>query len=165
MVHCTISQCGISKLSFLVAGYALNCYNYIRFLHTAIIPFIHQLHSNECYWMDGLAMDGPSDCPLCQQHAGFPPAIKNLLCPQGCKLTMRRFTVAGQIFQGRAQKGCLWWRMGGNFNPGAKAEHQGKGSSNSPSNDPLSLQHVGSLHSRWLLGGLLLAIKLRPIRH
>ena len=50
MVHCTISQCGISKLSFLVAGYALNRHNYIRFLHTAVIPFIRQLHSNERYW-------------------------------------------------------------------------------------------------------------------
>ena len=51
MVHYTISQCGILKMSFLVAGYALNRHNYIRFLHTAVIPFIRQLHSNECYWL------------------------------------------------------------------------------------------------------------------
>ena len=46
-----------------------------------------------------------------------------------------------------------------------KAENQ-EGPANSRSND---LQHnqgaIGSLHLRWLLGGLLLGIEPRPIRH
>ena len=83
----------------------------------------HPLHPSASQQWVLLAMDGPGNCPLCQQHTGFPPAIRHLLCPQGCKLTMRCFALAGQRFQGRAQKGCLWWRMGGNFNPGAEAEH------------------------------------------
>ena len=51
MEHCAISQCGISKLSFSEAGYAVNHYNYIRFLRIAIIPFIRQHHGNGHYWL------------------------------------------------------------------------------------------------------------------
>ena len=49
---------------------------------------------------------------------------------------------------------------------GTKAENQ-EGPANSPSDDPF--QHsqgaIGSLHLRWVLGGLLLGIEPRPIRH
>ena len=69
----------------------------------------------------------------------------------------------------RAQKGCLRQRMGGYFNPGAEAENQGKGLANSPFDDPLPLQHgqgaIGSMRSRWLLGGPPLNIEPRPIRY
>ena len=64
----------------------------------------------------------------------------------------------------RSKRLCMM-DMGGNFNPGAEAEHQGKGSSNSHSNDPLSFQHDGNLRSKWLLGSPLLGIKICPIRH
>ena len=57
--------------------------------------------------------------------------------------------------------------MGGNFNPGAEAENQEKGPANSPSNNPLPLQHyreaIGCLRLRWLLGGPPLGIKPHPI--
>ena len=46
--HCTISQCGISKLSFLEKGYAFYHHNHIRFF---CIPFIHQHYGNGLYWL------------------------------------------------------------------------------------------------------------------
>ena len=49
--HCAISQRGISKLSFLEKGYAINLYNYIRFLRIVIIPFIYQHYGNGHYWL------------------------------------------------------------------------------------------------------------------
>ena len=65
-----------------------------------------------------------------------------------------------------AQKGFLRWRMGDVFNPTTKAEIQ-EGPANSHSNDPLQHSHgaIGSLRLSWLLGGLLLGIEPRPIRH
>ena len=66
------------------------------------------------------------------------------------------------------QKDCLQQRMGGTFNPGAEAENQEKGLTNSPFNNPLPQQGqraIGRLHSRWLLGSLPLSIEPRPIRH
>ena len=59
----------------------------------------------------------------------------------------------------RTKKG---WRMGRDYNPGAEAENQ-EGPANSPSNDPLPLQHcqgaIGCLCLRWLLGGSLFGIE------
>ena len=59
--------------------------------------------------------------------------------------------------------------MGGNFNPGAEVENQGKGLANYPFDNPLPLQYsqgtIGGLRSRWLMGGLPLGIEPRPIRH
>ena len=56
--------------------------------------------------------------------------------------------------------------MGGDFNPGNKAENQ-EGPANSRSNDPHkhSQTAIGSLRLRWLLGSLPLDIEPRPIRH
>ena len=51
MEHGAISQCRISKLSFLEAGYAVNHHNYVRFLSTTIIPLIRQHHGNGHYWL------------------------------------------------------------------------------------------------------------------
>ena len=51
MGYCPISQYGISKLSFLEAGYTVNHHNYIRFLCTAVIPFICQHHGNSRYYL------------------------------------------------------------------------------------------------------------------
>ncbi len=57
--------------------------------------------------------------------------------------------------------------MGGNFNPGAEVDNQGEGPANSPSNNPLPLQHclgaIGCWRLRWLLGGPLLGIEPDPI--
>ena len=54
--------------------------------------------------------------------------------------------------------------MGGDFNPSAEAENQGKGPVNSPSNNPLTLQGaIGCLRLRWLLGGPLLGLEPHPI--
>ena len=47
----------------------------------------------------------------------------------------------GTVHHHHAQKGCLQWKMGSNFNPGAEAENQRKHPENSPSNNPLPLQH------------------------
>ena len=59
--------------------------------------------------------------------------------------------------------------MGGNFNPRTEAENQGVGPENSLSDYPLppkySQRAIGSLHSRWLLGGPPLDIEARPVRH
>ena len=59
--------------------------------------------------------------------------------------------------------------MGGDFDPGAEAENQGKGTGDSPSNDPSALQHgqgaFGSLRPRWLLGRPPLGIEPRLVRH
>ena len=78
---------------------------------------------------------------------------------------MRCLALAGRILA-HAQKGFSRWRMEGVFNPGTKAENQ-EGPANSPSEDPF--QHsqgaIGNLHLRWLLGGLLLGIEPRSIRH
>ena len=56
--------------------------------------------------------------------------------------------------------------MGGNFNPGTKAENQ-EGPANSRSNDPL--QHsqgaIGSLRLKWLLGSLPLGIEPHSISY
>ncbi len=49
IVHC--AQSGISKLSFLEVGYAVNRHNFIRFLCIAVIPFIHHHHGYGCYWL------------------------------------------------------------------------------------------------------------------
>ena len=59
--------------------------------------------------------------------------------------------------------------MGGDFNRGTEAESQGEGPVNSPSDDPLPLQHgqgaIDSLSLRWLLGSLLFGIESHSIRH
>ena len=78
-------------------------------------------------------------------------------------------TPAGGRFLARAQKGYLQWRMGGNFNTSTEVENQGEGPANSPSDDPLPLEHgqraIGNLSLRWLLGNLPLGIESRSIRH
>ena len=55
-----------------------------------------------------LAMDGPGNCPLCQQHTRFPPAIRHLLCPQGWWLpnVSRKF-----VFLYEINGVCLPWFM------------------------------------------------------
>ena len=50
MMHCTIFQSGISKLSFLEAGYAVNPHNFI-ILWIAVIPFIRQYRGYGRYWL------------------------------------------------------------------------------------------------------------------
>ena len=84
MEHCAISQHGISKLSFLEAGYAVNCHNYIRFLRIAVIPFIHQHHGKGCYWLwMNLASSHYANDTLIflwQQGICFLPKRANLPC-------------------------------------------------------------------------------------
>ena len=66
MVHCAICQPGISKLSFLEAGYTVNHYNFISFLCMAVIPFILQHHSYGRYWLDhGWTKQVPTKLTTC----------------------------------------------------------------------------------------------------
>ena len=101
MVHCAISQSGISKLSFLEAGYAVNCHNFIRFLCIAVIPFIHQHHIvGRCWlWMDMASAHFANDmlAVLQQQSICFIPKDADSQC---------RLAPAGGRFLGLAQKGC-----------------------------------------------------------
>ena len=75
---------------------------------------------------------------------------------------MEQFTIT-------ALKEAVYDRIESIFKSGAEAENQGKGLANSPSDDPLPLQHgqgaSGSMRSKWLLGGPPLGIEPRPIRH
>ena len=54
LVHAAISQKGISELSFVEGGYAINRHRYIEILGATVIPFIRENHSNGNYflWMD-----------------------------------------------------------------------------------------------------------------
>ena len=145
MEHCAISQCVVSKLSFRR--------RVTQFIATSTSDF-----SASQQWVL-LAMDGPSKCPLHQQHAaflqqqGFIPKFN----PQGCKPTMHYFAPAGRILA-HAQKSFLQWRMGSDFNPHSSKNQEGP--ENSRSDDPLQHSQVaiGNLRLRWLLGSLPLAM-------
>ena len=81
MVHCAISQSGISKLSFLEAGYAGNRHNFIRYLCMAVIPFIRLHHGYWRYWlwMDLASAHYANNMPvlLQQQSICFVPKDAN----------------------------------------------------------------------------------------
>ena len=76
------------------------------------------------------------------QQQGFIPKLH----PQGCKPIYPLALLQTVEFWAHAQKGFLQWRMGGNFNPGIKAENQ-EGPANFRSADPLQHSHgaIGSL--------------------
>ena len=50
LVHCAISPKGVSKISFVEGGYAVNAQRYIQMLRQAVVPFICANHSNGRYW-------------------------------------------------------------------------------------------------------------------
>ena len=50
LVHCAISPRGISELSFVESGYAVNRHVYINMLRKTVVPFIRQHHANQRYW-------------------------------------------------------------------------------------------------------------------
>ena len=54
LVHCAISPKGVSELSFVEGGYAINRHAYIQILRSTVVPFIRRHHSNGRYyfWMD-----------------------------------------------------------------------------------------------------------------
>ena len=51
LVHVAISQKGMSELSFVEGGYAINRNNYIEILRRTVIPFIRANHRNGDYWL------------------------------------------------------------------------------------------------------------------
>ncbi len=151
------------KIVLLEVGYAVNRHHYIRFLRITIIPFICQYHCSGYYWLWMVLASAHytnNTLTFLLQQGFF-----SKLHPQGCKPTMCCFAPAGRNLA-RAQTGFLWWRLGGNFNPGTKAENQ-EGPANSRSDDPHkhSQGATGSLRLKWLLGRLPLDIEPRPIRH
>ena len=73
-------------------------------LHQISLHCHHPLHLLASWQWALLAIDGPGQCPLCQQHPDFPLATRHLLCPQGCKFTMHRLASAGGRFLAHAQK-------------------------------------------------------------
>ena len=135
--HCAIFRCGISNLSFLEAGYAVNYHNYLRFLSIAIIPLIRHHSGNGCYWlwMDLDSAHYANDTLTFLRQQGTSFILMDANSP------LRRFAPADGRFLNRAQKGYLQQRMGGHFNPGTEAENQREGLANSPADDPLPLQH------------------------
>ena len=115
-------------------GNAVNHHNYITVLRIAVIPFIRRHQGSGCYllWMDLESARYTNNTLTFLQQQGFIPK----LYPQGCKPTMCCLAPAGRRFLAYAQKGYLWWKMGGNFNPGTEAENQ-EGPANNHSDDPL----------------------------
>ena len=50
LVHCAISPKGVSELSFVEGGYAINRHDYIRILRQKVVPFIRANHGDGRYW-------------------------------------------------------------------------------------------------------------------
>ena len=50
LVHCAISPKGVSDLTFVEGGYAINRHDYIRILRQTVVPFIQENHGDGRYW-------------------------------------------------------------------------------------------------------------------
>lgn len=50
LVHAAISTRGVSELTFIEGGYAVNRFVYIEILRKTVVPFIRRHHSNGRYW-------------------------------------------------------------------------------------------------------------------
>ena len=132
----------------------------IRFFRIAITPFIHQHHGNGCYWlwMDLESAHYTNDTLTFLWQQGTCFILKDAHSP--CLASVRPVE-------------DLWPALKKAYDGGLEAtsipllKQNQEGPTNSRSDDPLqySQSALGSLHLRWLLGGLPLDIEPRPIRH
>ena len=156
MKHCAISQSGISKLSFLEVGYAVNHYNYIRFLCIAIIPFIRQHHGNGHYWLwidlESAHYANKTLTVLWQQGTCF--ALKDANSP--CIALLRLV------------EDCWSSLKKAIYNEGgeAQSQHWSGESKNRPGKFPFQLSFTSSTRSRsnWQFA-FKMAIGRSPVRH